>query len=220
MDALRKILCLFLLTTPLAGTAVAEDSLWFGVKAGTLGFGLEATWRPVPWFDLRAGGNRFNYNDSGTQAGIRYDGKLGLETYYATANFRFPLSPMRITAGAFANNNELLMTSQDAPSFDIGGTTYTGVDVGTLQSVTSFDSSAPYLGVGFDFELFSKLGLNLDFGVLWQGSPQLSLTSDGLLANDPVFIDALEAERLELEAEVEDYKAWPVISIGFNFNFF
>jgi hypothetical protein len=41
-----------------------------------------------------------------------------------------------------------------------------------------------------------------------------------LLSNDPVFLDALESERQELEAEVEDYKAWPVISIGFNFNFF
>ncbi len=220
MDTIRKILCLFIMTAPLAGNALADDSLWFGVKAGTLGIGLEATWRPVPWFDLRAGGNRLNYDDTGTQAGVEYDGQLRLETFYATANFRFPLSPMRITAGAFANNNKLVMTSLAAPSFDIGGTTYTSADVGTLESVTTFDSSAPYVGVGFDFELFSKLGLNLDFGVLWQGEPQLTLASDGLLANDPVFIDALEAERQELQAEVEDYKAWPVISIGFNFSFY
>jgi len=220
MNVLHKIFCLLLLTAPVAGTAVADDTLWFGAKAGTLGIGLEATWRPLPWFDLRAGANRYDYKDSGSQAGINYDATLGLDTYYATFNFRFPLSPMRVTAGAFVNNNELLMTSQDSPSFDVGGITYTSADVGTLTSVTSFEKSAPYVGVGFDFELFNKLGLNMDFGVLWQGSPAVSLVSDGLLANDPVFVAALETERQQLENEVSDYKAWPVISIGLNFSFY
>lgn len=220
MNVLRKIFCLLLISVPVAGNAIADDTLWFGAKAGTLGIGLEATWRPLPWFDIRAGANRYDYHDTGSQAGINYAAKLSLDTYYATLNFRFPLSPMRITAGAFVNNNELIMTSQDAPSFDIGGITYTSADVGTLSSVTSFDSSAPYVGVGFDFDLFNKVGLNMDFGVLWQGTPAVTLVSDGLLANDPVFLAALETERQELEAEVDDFKAWPVVSIGFNFSFF
>lgn len=220
MKILRKTLFLFLIMLPVAGTALAEDNFWFGAKAGTLGIGLEATSRPLPWFDFRAGANRYDYNDTGTQAGIGYDAELSLDTLYATANFRFPLSPMRRTAGAFINNNKLRMTSQDSPSFDVGGVNYTSADVGTMESVTSFDKSAPYLGIGFDFELFNKLGLNLDFGVLWQGSPGVTLTSTGLLANDPAFMASLESERLELEAEMEDFKAWPVLSVGFNFSFF
>lgn len=220
MNVLRKFLCIFVITAAVAGTAVADDTLWFGAKAGTLGIGLEVTWRPLPWFDIRAGANRYDYNDTSSQAGINYDAELGLDTIYATFNFRFPLSPMRITAGAFVNNNKLTMTSQDSPSFDIGGITYTSADVGTLSSVTSFDSSAPYAGVGFDFDLFNKVGLNMDFGVLWQGTPAVTLVSDGLLASDPLFVAALEAERQELEAEVDNFKAWPVVSIGFNFSFF
>jgi hypothetical protein len=39
------------------------------------------------------------------------------------------------------------------------------------------------------------------------------------LENDPDFILALDAERQQLESEVEDFKAYPVVSIGFNFNF-
>jgi hypothetical protein len=31
---------------------------------------------------------------------------------------------------------------------------------------------------------------------------------------------SLESGRLELEAEMEDFKAWPVLSVGFNFSFF
>jgi hypothetical protein len=160
------------------------------------------------------------YDDNGSQAGINYDAELDLDTVYATLSFRFPNSPMRITGGAFLNNNELLLTSQDAPNFDIGGTTFTAADVGTLSSVTGFDGTAPYAGVGFDFMIFDQVGLNVDFGVLWQGGPTVTLEADGLLASDPFFLDALETERQELEDEVEDFKAWPVLSFGFSYRFF
>jgi hypothetical protein len=204
----------------LASTANADDNLWLGVKAGTLGIGIEATWRPIPWLDLRLGADQYDYDDPGSQAGVDYDAELSLETYHATASFRFPLSPMRLTAGAYVNNNELNLVSQDAPTFEIGGTQFTSADVGTLSSSAYFEGTAPYLGVGFDFELFGKVGLNIDFGVLWQGDPTVSLEADGLLSNDQIFLDALESERQELESEIEDYKAWPVLSIGFNFKFF
>jgi len=111
------------------------------------------------------------------------------------------------------------MLSRDSQAFNVGGTLYSAADVGSLQSTTSFDSTSPYLGIGFDFDLFDKVGLTLDFGVLWQGDPRVSLSADGLLASDPTFLAALEAERQELEDEVDSFKAWPVLSIGFNFSF-
>lgn len=205
----------------LTSAASANDDVWFGLKAGTLGFGAELAWRPVEWLDLRAGGNFFDYDDEGAQAGINYDATLSLNTYYVTGNFRFPLSPLRLTAGAFANNNEVRMVSQDMTSYYLGDNElpYLPDEVGTLSSVTSFDSVAPYLGAGFDFDLFDRLGLSLDFGVLWQGDPLVSMTATGLLAQDPGFMADLEAERQQLENEVEDFKAYPVVSIGFNFNF-
>ena len=208
-------------TLLLGSNAMADDDLWFGLKAGTLGFGLEASWRPIPWFDIRAGANQYDYNDSGAQAGINYDATLALETYYATVNFRFPLSPFRMTVGAFSNGNEVQMVGLPMGAYLIGDNPipYTSADVGTLRSTTSFDSVSPYVGAGFDFNVVGRLGLALDFGVLWQGDPIVDITADGLLASDPAFIAALESERLQLEDEVEDLKAYPVITLGFNFNF-
>ena len=202
-----------------SGTAIADNDFGIGVKAGTLGAGIEGTWRPVPYLDLRVGANVFDYDDTGSQAGVDYDATLSLDTVYATANFRFPLSPFRVTGGLFSNGNELELVSADSNSFEIGGTTYTAADVGTLRSVTSFGSTAPYVGFGYDFTVLGKVGLNLDFGVLWQGEPDVSIEADGLLALDPGFQQSLESERLELEDEVSDYKAWPVVSLGFVFNF-
>ncbi len=221
MNVLRAKFAVLLLSLMTAGSATAGDSLSLGIKAGTLGVGLEATWRPIPWLDLRAGGNMFDYDDSGSQAGINYDATLQLESYYLTGNFLFPVSPFRVTVGAFSNGNELQMVSMDQATYNVGNSPpLSPTEVGTLRSTTYFEDVAPYLGVGFDFSIAGKVGLNLDFGVLWQGEPLVSLTSDGTLANDPLFMAELEAERLELETEFEDFKAWPVVSVGFTFNFF
>ncbi len=220
MNALRAKLTVLLLGLVMAGSVSADDNLWLGFKAGTLGLGLEATWRPIPWFDIRAGANIYDYDDEGSQAGVNYSATLQLETYYAALNFRFPLSPFRVTVGAFQNSNELQMVSADSASFDIGAGNFSPDEVGTLRSTTFFEDVATYLGFGFDFNVFGKVGLNFDLGVLWQGEPSVTLTADGTLENDQDFMDALETERLELEAEFEDYKAYPVLSLGFSVNFF
>jgi len=219
MNDMRIKAGLVLLAVLGAGTATADNNYGLGVKAGTLGIGVEGIWRPLPLIDIRLGLNGYDYDENGFQAGVNYDATLALDTLYATANFHFPVSPFRVTAGVFANGNELRMVSSDNTNFDIGGDIYTAADVGTLSSVTSFADTAPYVGIGFDFSVFGKVGLNLDVGVLWQGEPDVVIDSDGLLANDPGFQSALETERLELVDEMSDFKAWPVISLGFLVNF-
>jgi len=56
-----------------------------------------------------------------------------------------------------------------------------------------------------------------------QGEPNVTLDATGL-ENAPPAVQAsltteLENERLELEDEMSDFKAWPVISLGFIYNF-
>lgn len=206
------------------GSAASAD-YGVGLKAGTLGIGIEGRWSALPWLDVRVGANSYEYDDSGAQAGINYAATLALQTFYATGNLRFPLSPLRVTAGVFANGNEFNMASKDTngEQFVIGDDTFDVADVGDLRSVTSFESMAPYLGVGYDFEVFGKVGLNVDFGVLWQGDPSVTLDASGL-ADAPTEVrarlqPALEAERIELEDEMSGFKAWPVISLGFIYNF-
>lgn len=222
MKFLRTNIFVLLAALACSGNAAANDSIWFGVKVGTLGLGGEVSWRPIEWLDLRAGANLYDYDDDTNYAGIDYDGTLELGTYYLTGNFRFPLSPLRLTVGAYQNNNEVRLTSQDAGSYLIGNNPlpYSPADVGTLSAVASFDGVAPYLGAGFDFDLLDRLGLSLDFGVLWQGSPTVTMSADGLLGSDPAFLTDINDEIAELQDEIDNLKAYPVVSIGFNFNFF
>ena len=206
-----------------AGTANADFGV--GMKAGTLGLGIEGRWSPLPWFDIRAGANQYDFEDSGFYASVEYDGVLAMDTHFVTGNFRFPLSPFRVTAGAFSNGNQVQLVSQDTggQDFTIAGIDFSADDVGSLHSTTSFEDTAPYLGFGYDFELFGKVGLNLDLGVLWQGDPTVTLDATGLETAPPdvqLFLEpALEFERRALEDDISDYKAWPVASLSFVYNF-
>ncbi|MEM9334318.1 MAG: hypothetical protein AAGA33_05655, partial [Pseudomonadota bacterium] len=136
------------------------------------------------------------------------------------SNFRFPLSPFRVTAGIFSNGNELsLVSDETSGTVEIGGTVYNLSDVGTITSTSTFGSTSPYLGFGYDFTVMDRVGLIFDIGVLWQGDPEVSVTADGPIAGQQAFLDSLEAERQELEDEISDFKAWPVVSLGFVVNF-
>lgn len=202
-----------------AGNAAADNNFGVGVKAGTLGLGIEGTWRPLPYLDLRLGANRFDYDDTIAYAGIDYDATLGLDTLYATANFRFPLSPLRVTGGLYSNGNELAFTSTPGGDFEFGDGSFTGDDVGTLSGTATFPGTSPYFGIGYDFSLFGKVGMNFDLGVLWQGEADVAVAADGPVTSMPDFEEQLEAERQQLEADISDYKAWPVVSLGFVVNF-
>jgi hypothetical protein len=219
MKSIRAQAGILLLALAASTTAVADNNFGVGVKAGTLGIGLEGTWRPLPYLDLRLGGNTYDYQFDGSKSGINYDATLALNTYYVSGNINFPLSPFRLSGAVYSNGNELQLRSAETGNVQIGDITYTPAEIGTLTSTTSFAGTAPYLGIGFDFTLFTKLGLNLDMGVLWQGEPQVAMSSDGLLADNPAFQAELERERLELEDDLNNFKAWPVVSLGFVYNF-
>lgn len=217
---LNRITSLLLLSTLIfASRADADDNLWFGTRAGTLGLGVELTWQALPYLDFRAGINRYDYDASRSEAGIEYDATLGLDSLYATANLRMPLSPFRITGGLYANDNSLALQGVNTGTVNIGGVDYAADDVGTLHGSTYFEDKAPYLGLGFDFRVLDTLALNLDLGVLWQGDPTMELAADGILANDPIFQNRLETERAQLEESMRDFRAYPVIAVGLSFNF-
>ena len=222
MNVLRAHSSVALFALLATTSASANDSFWFGIKAGTTGLGGEVAWRPIEWFDIRAGVGIYDYEDDVDYGGIDYNGTLALDNYYLTGNFRFPLSPFRLTVGAYQNNNELDLVSQDMAAYPIGSNPipYGPADVGTLRTVASFDGVSPYFGAGYDFDVMGRLGMSLDFGVLWQGEPVVTMTSDGLLANDPAFLADLNDEITTVTDEMGNLKAYPVISLGVNFNFF
>jgi hypothetical protein len=52
-----------------------------------------------------------------------------------------------------------------------------------------------------------------DLGVVYQGSPRVTLRADGVSQAD------LDKEARELQASLDDYKYYPVVAFTFSFQF-
>ena len=223
---IRFLLALGIVAVGQVGPATAAADLGAGVKLGTLGIGFEARWySPVPWFDLRVGANRLDYDESREYSGVAYDATLALDNYYLTGNISIPRSPFRLTIGAVANGNELQLLSDESDhlTIDIDGTPFPAARVGRLSSTTSYASLAPYAGIGLDFELLGQVSVNFDAGLMWHGEPNVTLEAtnwDNLSpAEQSLLGAALDAERQALESEISELGAYPVLSLTFVYNF-
>ena len=185
-------------------------------KLGTLGLGVEGTFGLTEQFNARLGLNKFDFDRTETIDDIEYDLDLEWQTVSLLADWHPFGNSFRFTAGIMSNGNEL-SGSSTATSLTIGDTTYPGVG---LEAKLDFDSTAPYLGVGWGNALSANKGwgFNVDVGVLFQGSGDVALTPTGAGAGlvDPVDI---AAEEQKFEDDIKDYKYYPVFSFGVSYKF-
>ena len=201
----------------LAGSLpVQAGKLGVGVRAGTQGAGAEFGIGVSDRFTLRAGYYTADLSEDYDDAGIVYDGDLQIGGSGVIADFHPFKGSFHVSAGVFSNENELTIIATPTMSEFIGGTLYTPAEIGTLSGEISFDSTAPYFGIGWGRITGDKrLGFLFDLGILAQGSGDVVLTSSTGL------IDAadLQAEIAEIEADIEDFDFWPVISFGLAIRF-
>jgi hypothetical protein len=211
----------FLLGVLLAsGPAAQAENHAVAAKAGLLGVGLEYTYTVGDRLAVRGGINGAQYGFDATESGIEYDFDLIWDSLTANVDIHPLKGPFRISLGLLSNDNGLEASSRLASSLNVGGTVYTPSEVGTLRAVVEFDSTAPFVGLGWDWSRKTrKFGVSFDIGVVNQGSPRLTLVADGDLIGDPTFADDLETERLELQAELEDFDLLPFAALGFVFKF-
>lgn len=196
--------------------ALAAD-LGLGLRAGTYGLGAELGVGINSWFGLRAGLYTLDIDESYTDSGIDFDGKLKLGGYGVLADFYPMKGTFRLTAGLLANRNEIDLSAVPFEPVEIGGTTYQPSDVGTLSGGVEFDDTAPYFGIGWGNVARGKgrVGFLCDLGFVKQGSGDVVLRA----SNPAVSQSDLDAETAEIEDDIEDYDFWPVISFGLSIRF-
>lgn len=220
MKKITLLLATAALTIGLPISSAMAGGLGFGIKAGTLGAGLEINYPITSMLSVTAGINKYSSSSSDTTDGIDYDIDLNLSTISLLANFHPFAGSFRLTAGAMINSNELKMAADPAATYDIGGTTYTNAEVGTLKGVVDFKRIAPYAGVGWGHSSGTGIGFTLDIGVLMQGSPNVDLSATGgTLASDPTFQAELAQEESDAEKDIKGFNMYPVVAAGVNIRF-
>ena len=217
------ITLLFCLGLNQAAIAAPGDAS-IGLKAGTLGLGLELTMEAADKVNIRFGGNYFKVSREVDVEGNDYDLDLKLQSFTALADWYVADGSFRITGGVFLNQNGLKGTALASNTYDIEDNTYTSAEVGILKADVGFKSVAPYLGIGWGNPLRddSDWSFMADLGVVFAGKPSLDITSTGgALSNDPTLLADIAQTELDFNDsdELKYLKYYPVISVGLNYRF-
>ena len=210
----------FMALLALPGSAFASD---FGLDlhAGTLGFGPELNYTLGEYFTARADYNTYTYDYTGTKEQIAYDFKLHLKSEALYLDWHPFAGVFRVTAGYLNNQNEITAAAVPQGSYTINGHTYTAAQVVSLTGDVTFNSGAPYLGLGWSTlgSTSTGLGVSFDIGVLAQGSPKLKLSATGAATSSSQFKSDLAAQQAKTQNDLSSYKTYPVVALALVYRF-
>ena len=186
-----------------------------GGRVGTLGVGAEAAIGFGERVVVRGGIGVTPFEPSLTLSGI--ESTLELPTWYNVGVDIYVTGAMRIGGGLLFKADDPTLTGVFTTNQDIGGTTFTPQQIGTLVAVLDSKGQAPYLLIGFGKHTAPGVGLFVDFGVAFQGEPDFQLSAEGgtLTDDSGALRTALDQEATQFEEEAGSYlKFWPILSLG------
>lgn len=224
MKRISSTLVLLLIIFSHLNANAAPGDAAIGIKAGTLGIGLEATFEVADRVNVRIGGNYFKVGSEVDVEGNDYDLDIKLNSFTALGDWFVTDSSFRVTAGLVLNNNKLNGSALPSNAYQIDDVIYTSSEVGNLAAEIDFKSLAPYLGIGWGNPLAddSNLSFFMDLGIIFAGKPNLNVTSSGgTLSNDPILLENIAQVEQDFRDtdEINYLKFYPVISVGLNYRF-
>jgi hypothetical protein len=200
-----------------ARRGASENSL--ALKVGALGLGVEYSRSFGDRLAVRGAVYGAQIGFDGDEGGIEYDSELIWDSLSIGVDFHPGKGPFRLSGGYLNNDNRIEASSAPVSSEEIGDSSYTAAQIGTLNGLITFDDSATFGGVGWDWSRDGGFGMSLDVGLVSQGSPVAELSATGLAASNAAFQQDLENEELQIEEDLEDIDLVPYLTLGFVFRF-
>lgn len=202
-------------------------------RVGTLGIGPEVSIRiPNSHWGFRGNINFFTYNDSsiyhhrfanenpttGYDLDAQFGGSFRFFNGGLTTDF-YPLgSGLRVSLGVYGVGNRV--TARATPTGDarIGRTIYNVQDAGSVSLKALPNQVAPYIGFGYAGRIVSNVVFSVDAGILAEGDPKVSMTTEGPAAALPSFTAQVERERRRIAHDV-NVPVYPVLELGIGYRF-
>ncbi len=216
----------------LSSVAMADTPLAVGVGAGTNGVGIQLHAGVTETLNLRLGFHHFSGShdvdaeDSNGVKGdeLRYSGDLELNNLSLLADWYPWAGNFHVSAGGVLNNNDLTVDARcDNPSgCEVGGSTFSRAEIGTITTDIDVDEIGPYVGIGWGNPVGGETGIHWSFelGVIYQGEPSVEMSSDGTCGGFVALCrSALDKEEQELEDDLSDLRFYPVVSLGLSYRF-
>jgi hypothetical protein len=218
-------------------TARGQDTtarVALGSKASTLGIGVEAATSVASRSNIRGGLNLFTYERTVDRDGVTYDGSLKLRS--VQVNFdQYLLGGFHVSPGLLLYNGNRAEGSASVPSgrsFSLGDVTYFSYPSDPVKgsATVKLGTTAPMLLLGFGNPIprsRRRFGINFDFGVVFQGSPDVTLRFTGTAcalpfagcvnaATDPNVLRNIQAQQDKASNDLKAAKYYPVLSLAFS----
>jgi len=204
-----------LLVGALVAVAGSAQAAGVGLRAGTTGLGADLGWGIAPTLGGRIGVAGGNFNADFDTGDVSYDAKVKLANVNLFLDWS-PLGPFRISAGFMPTNNKVDLTGQPSS----GGSFPQGSSLtGTVKPDKDF---APYLGVGYGNVWTKGVNFYFDLGIMFQGSPQVSLNVNCGTASPAQCATAqsqVAAEQQRVQDKLDKFKYYPVLNLGITIGF-
>lgn len=215
MKAAKSLFCA---AAVLAGTSTVAGASGhdIGLNVGSLGVGPQLGYTLSPnQFHVRLATGFLDYSDSAVAEGIEYDGDLQLRNAALLGDYHPFGGGFRISAGVVGNDNAFSATGEleDGTTYTADGETYTADSGDSANGEITFNSLAPYLGIGVGHtDTSTGLSLTADVGVMHLGSASASIDIDTQGSTRQAEADEYAANaESDLEDELEALELYPVI---------
>jgi hypothetical protein len=203
---------------PSAAPASNTAGIDIGLKAGTLGLGLDLSKSLGDKFAVRLNVNQYDFDHSGTESGIDYDMNLKWQNTGLMLDWHPFGGGFRVSAGYVLNSNKISMTAlPTGGTYTIGGNTYDTTQISSLTGEVTF-SNGGYLGLGYGKGGLRKgFGFTFEVGVLFQDSPKINLTATGSAA--AAAESNIQIEEAQAADSMKDFKLYPQVAVGVSYGF-
>jgi len=215
---MRRSLVFAALLVALPLTAQGRPVIGVGISAGSMGIGVDGAIQLLPRIGVRARLAMMPYEPTFTVDDVEYDMQLPTPQMGLFADV-FLVGPLRLTGGLRYSAKDLSATGVIPGVVTIGDSTYTGAQIGNFTGAIVTKKLAPYIGIGLGRVAGRGIGFFLDAGVAFHGVPQVTFAASGPIASQAAFQTELAQEQNAANAEIADFKYYPVIALGLRFGF-
>ena len=218
----RNLVLVFLLSA-LVPASVRGQQFGFGLKAGSLGPGVDAAYFINDFLTIRGG---VGFITSGSFLNDFLPDEI--EDVQATSELPSPsftlgvdvkiVGPLRVMGGALIQSDDYMAFGELTGESDIGNGTY--FPPGSLDLRLDQRSVMPFLGVGFGDVHGEGFGVYADVALAFGGAGVVILGASEDLTSIPGFNEDLDLEESRLNEEWGSLKdLYPVVQLGVRYGF-
>lgn len=190
------------------------------LKASTNGFGGDVVFNFHKRMDVRLGYEQLHFKTtfSFSEKSVEYDADTDYKTGSLSLLFDYHLAKhVFLTAGVGYNMFHGVVDGKATSDLEYGDIMISKDKIGTFEfQIDPSMKISPYLGIGFGrtLGLAKRVGFAIEIGGYYQGSPDLTITSTGLLSPTS---NPDQQQEARLEKQVSQYTVYPVMKFSLSY---